>query len=67
MKSDIYIFKYQKKKWNLKNTTIQRRTKISDFWIKKGLFKPTKSKSNKKFSMLIPPPNTLEDYIWATL
>ena len=31
--------------------------KISDFWIKKGLFKPTKSKSNKKFSIVIPPPN----------
>ena len=31
--------------------------KISDFWIKKGLFKPRKSKSNKKFSIVIPPPN----------
>lgn len=31
--------------------------KISDFWIKKGLFKPKKSKSNKKFSIVIPPPN----------
>ena len=31
--------------------------KISDLWIKKGLFKPRKSKSNKKFSVVIPPPN----------
>ena len=31
--------------------------KISDFWIKKGLFKPKKNKSNKKFSVVIPPPN----------
>ena len=31
--------------------------KISDFWIKKGLFKPKKSKLNKKFSVVIPPPN----------
>ncbi len=31
--------------------------KISDFWIKKGLFKPKKKKSNKKFSIVIPPPN----------
>jgi len=31
--------------------------KISDFWIKKGLFKPKKNKSNKKFSIVIPPPN----------
>ena len=31
--------------------------KISDFWIKKGLFKPKKSKFNKKFSIVIPPPN----------
>jgi len=31
--------------------------KISDFWIKKGLFKPKKGKSNKKFSIVIPPPN----------
>ena len=35
----------------------QEEKKISDFWIKKGLFKPKKSKSNKKFSMVIPPPN----------
>ena len=31
--------------------------KISDFWIEKGLFKPKKSKDNKKFSIVIPPPN----------
>ena len=31
--------------------------KISNFWIKKGLFKPKKNKSNKKFSIVIPPPN----------
>ena len=31
--------------------------KISDFWIKKGLFKPKKNKLNKKFSIVIPPPN----------
>ncbi len=31
--------------------------KISDFWIKKGLFKPKRNKSNKKFSIVIPPPN----------
>ena len=31
--------------------------KISDFWIKKGLFKPKKTKLNKKFSIVIPPPN----------
>ncbi len=31
--------------------------KISDFWIKNGCFKPKKGKSNKKFSIVIPPPN----------
>ncbi len=31
--------------------------KISHFWIKNGLFKPKKSKLNKKFSVVIPPPN----------
>ncbi len=31
--------------------------KISDFWIKKGLFKPKKSKLKKHFSIVIPPPN----------
>ena len=41
--------------------------KISDFWIKKGLFKPKKNKSNKKFSIVIPPPNVTADYIWDML
>ncbi len=36
---------------------IKEEKKISDLWIKKGLFKPQKSKSNKKFSVVIPPPN----------
>ena len=31
--------------------------KISDFWIKNGCFKPKKRKSNKSFSIVIPPPN----------
>ena len=31
--------------------------KISDFWIKKGLFKPRKNNLKKKFSIVIPPPN----------
>tara|TARA_B100000963_G_scaffold361479_1_gene397130 strand:- start:9192 stop:11852 length:2661 start_codon:yes stop_codon:yes gene_type:complete len=31
--------------------------KISDFWIKKGLFKSKKSKLKKNFSIVIPPPN----------
>ena len=31
--------------------------KISDFGIKKGLFKPKKSKLKKNFSIVIPPPN----------
>ncbi len=31
--------------------------KISDFWIKKGLFKPKKSRLKKNFSIVIPPPN----------
>ena len=35
----------------------QEEKKISDFWIKKGLFKPRKGKSKKKFSIVIPPPN----------
>ena len=30
---------------------------ISDYWIKKDCFKPKKSKFNKKFSIVIPPPN----------
>jgi len=36
---------------------IEEEKKISDFWIKKGLFKPRRSKFNKKFSVVIPPPN----------
>ncbi len=31
--------------------------KISDFWIKKGLFKPKKTNLKKNFSIVIPPPN----------
>ena len=31
--------------------------KISDFWIKKGCFKPKKSRTKKTFSIVIPPPN----------
>ena len=31
--------------------------KISDFWEKKGLFKPIKRKLKKTFSIVIPPPN----------
>ncbi len=30
---------------------------ISDYWIKNNCFQPRKSKSNKKFSIVIPPPN----------
>ncbi len=36
---------------------IKEEKKISSFWMKKGLFKPRKSSSNKKFSIVIPPPN----------
>ncbi len=36
---------------------IQEEKKISNFWIKSGSFKPKKNKSNKKFSIVIPPPN----------
>ncbi len=36
---------------------IEEEKKISNFWIKKGCFKPKKNKSNKKFSIVIPPPN----------
>ncbi|MDC3127519.1 class I tRNA ligase family protein, partial [Candidatus Pelagibacter bacterium] len=36
---------------------IKEEKKISDFWIKNGLFKPKKTKLNKKFSIVIPPPN----------
>ena len=47
---------YINHKWNLKNIII-REKKISDFWIKNGLFKPKKNKQKKKFSVVIPPPN----------
>ena len=36
---------------------LKEETKISDFWIKKGCFKPKKGKSRKTFSIVIPPPN----------
>ena len=36
---------------------LEEEKKISDFWIKKGLFKPKKSKLKKSFSIVIPPPN----------
>ena len=36
---------------------IEEEKKISDFWINSGSFKPKKGKSNKKFSVAIPPPN----------
>ena len=35
---------------------LKEEKKISDFWIKKGSFKPKKSKK-KHFSIVIPPPN----------
>ena len=36
---------------------LKEEKKISDFWIKKGLFKPRKTKVKKYFSIVIPPPN----------
>ena len=36
---------------------LKEEKKISDFWIKKGLFKPKKTKIKKSFSIVIPPPN----------
>ncbi len=36
---------------------IKEEKKISDFWIKKGCFKPKKSTNKKTFSIVIPPPN----------
>jgi len=36
---------------------LKEEKKISDFWLKKGLFKPKKSKFKKNFSIVIPPPN----------
>ena len=36
---------------------LKEEKKISDFWIKKGCFKPKKGKTKKAFSIVIPPPN----------
>ena len=36
---------------------LKEEKKISDFWIKKGLFKPKKGSLKKNFSVVIPPPN----------
>ena len=36
---------------------LEEEKKISDFWIKNDCFKPKKGKSDKKFSVVIPPPN----------
>ena len=36
---------------------LKEEKRISDFWLKKGLFKPKKSKLKKYFSVVIPPPN----------
>ncbi len=36
---------------------LEEEKKISDFWIKKGCFKPKKGKVKKTFSIVIPPPN----------
>ena len=36
---------------------LEEEKKISDFWIKNECFIPKKRKSNKKFSVVIPPPN----------
>ena len=36
---------------------LEEEKKISDFWIKKGLFKPKKTHLKKNFSIVIPPPN----------
>ena len=36
---------------------LEEEKKISDFWIKKGLFKPKKTNLKKNFSIVIPPPN----------
>ena len=35
----------------------EQEKKISNYWIKGGFFKPKKTKLNKKFSVVIPPPN----------
>ncbi len=36
---------------------LKEEKRISDFWIKKGSFKPKKGKLKNTFSMVIPPPN----------
>ncbi len=36
---------------------LKEEKKISDFWIKKGCFKPKKGKTKNSFSVVIPPPN----------
>jgi valyl-tRNA synthetase len=36
---------------------LKEEKKISEFWITNGCFKPKKGKSNKRFSVVIPPPN----------
>ncbi len=36
---------------------LKEEKKISDFWIKKGLFRPKKTNLKKNFSVVIPPPN----------
>ncbi len=36
---------------------LKEEKKISDFWIKKGSFKPKKGKTKNTFSIVIPPPN----------
>ncbi len=36
---------------------LKEEKKISDYWIKKGCFKPRKGNNKKTFSIVIPPPN----------
>ncbi len=36
---------------------LKEEKKISDFWIKKGCFKPKKNRNKRTFSIVIPPPN----------
>ena len=36
---------------------LEEEKRISDFWIKKGCFKPKKGKTKNSFSIVIPPPN----------
>ena len=50
---------------SLKNTIIKlKKIKSHSYWKKKGLFKPKKIKT---FSIVIPPPNITENFIWAML